>query len=402
MIFREIKVIEIASVLAAPMVGQFFAELGATVIKVENLKTQGDITRKWFVKNEDTSKNSSYFCAANLSKQSIALDLSISEGQQIVYQLLEQADVLLMNFKPGDSKKFGLDTKLLMERFPKLIIGEISGYGNEDTRTGYDAVIQAESGFMYLNREPDHTPLKMPVALIDLLAAHHLKEALLLAYIHKLKTGEGKCVSVSLIDAAIASLANQATAWLISHQSPEPMGSEHPAIFPYGSIYQTADNQFIMLAVGNDKEFQNLCSILHIHEVASNPDYASNALRVKNRNELRKILKNAFAKFSRDELLRFFYEKKVPAAPILNIPEVFQLPHAQKLMAFYQNQVIGLRSIAFEGFEQNQLSNSPRYAEHTLLILKQLGYNDTAIKHLIDNHVVFSSDEATDCSIQDK
>jgi crotonobetainyl-CoA:carnitine CoA-transferase CaiB-like acyl-CoA transferase len=197
--FENLKVLELASVLAGPGVGQFFAELGATVIKVENPKTSGDVTRGWKVAGEMTDDRSAYFCAVNWGKQSIAVNLDSTEGQSIVHKLAEQCDVVVASYKPADAEKIRVDYHTLRKFNPSLIYGSITGYGPDQPRVGYDAVIQAESGFMFLNGEPGRTSLKMPVALIDILAGHQLKEGILLAIIRREKTGEGAFIEISLI-----------------------------------------------------------------------------------------------------------------------------------------------------------------------------------------------------------
>ena len=372
-VFKELKVIEIATVLAAPQVGQFFAELGATVIKVENVLTEGDVTRKWLIQNEKACP-SSYFVSSNLGKYSIALNLQSAEGQDIVHKLLKQADILITNLKPGDAPKLGLKTEFLLELNPQLIIGEITGYGEQSTRTGYDAVIQAEAGFMYLNREPGQLPQKMPVAFMDLFAAHQLKEALLIALYERIFTKKGKKVSVSLIQAGIASLANQATAWLIAQQKPEPMGSEHPSIFPYGTIFQTKDHQYVMLAVGNDREFSALCQSLHLPHLSSDERFQTNALRVQNRKLLRPIIAEKILEKTQKEWITLWNELKIPCAPVQDIPTILASEYAKDLIAQKNCQILGLKTIAFQGIElNNDLIKAPDYAEHTQKILKELG-----------------------------
>ena len=372
-VFKELKVIEIATVLAAPQVGQFFAELGATVIKVENVLTEGDVTRKWLIQNEKACP-CSYFVSSNLGKYSIALNLQSAEGQDIVHKLLKQADILITNLKPGDAPKLGLKTEFLLELNPQLIIGEITGYGEQSTRTGYDAVIQAEAGFMYLNREPGQLPQKMPVAFMDLFAAHQLKEALLIALYERIFTKKGKKVSVSLIQAGIASLANQATAWLIAQQKPEPMGSEHPSIFPYGTIFQTKDHQYVMLAVGNDREFSALCQSLHLPHLSSDERFQTNALRVQNRKLLRTIIAEKILEKTQKEWITLWNELKIPCAPVQDIPTILASEYAKDLIAQKNGQILGLKTIAFQGIElNNDLIKAPDYAEHTQKILKELG-----------------------------
>src|SRR6478609_11070071 len=170
--FADLKVLELASVLAGPSVGQFFAELGAEVIKVENLKSGGDVTRTWKVSGEKEGDLSAYFCSCNWGKKSIAVDLSSKEGKEIVQKLASKSDVVIASYKPGDAEKLGVAYEQLNNINPKLIYGQITGYGSDNNRVGYDAVIQAESGFMDMNGERGGDPLKMPVALIDVLAAH--------------------------------------------------------------------------------------------------------------------------------------------------------------------------------------------------------------------------------------
>src|SRR5688572_24622563 len=193
-IFKDFKVLELASVLAGPSVGQFFAELGASVIKVENLRTHGDVTRSWKGSGEKTDDRSAYFCSVNWGKRSIALDLNTTEGQEIVQKLAEQSDIIIASYKPGDAEKLKVDYQTLSKNNPGLIYGLVTGYGSHNPRLGYDAIIQAEAGFMFMNGEPGGPSLKMPVALIDILAGHHLKEGLLLALLEKMTTKKGRLV----------------------------------------------------------------------------------------------------------------------------------------------------------------------------------------------------------------
>ena len=200
MIFSNLKILELASVLAGPSVGQFFAELGAEVIKVESLKTGGDVTRTWKGAGEKTDDRSAYFCSCNWGKKSAALDLSQDEDLKTVKRIAQKSDMVIVSFKPGDAQKWGLDYPSLFRINPQIIYGQVTGYGYTDERVGYDAVIQAESGFMDLNGEENGPPLKMPVALIDILAAHQLKEGLLLALLNKERSSQGDFVEVSLPD----------------------------------------------------------------------------------------------------------------------------------------------------------------------------------------------------------
>ncbi len=263
--FSKLVVLELANVLAGPLTGMFFAELGATVIKVENPHTNGDATRKWKLPAEDQESDiSAYFVSANWGKQSIAIDLHTKEGISLLHQLVEKSDIVISSYKPGDAKKLKADYESLKKINNQIIYGQITGYGDGDSRAGYDGIIQAESGFMHLNGQPDDPPTKMPVALIDILTAHQLKEGILIALLEKVSTKKGKYVSCSLMDTALSSLANQASNWLTGHHNPQRMGSEHPNIFPYGTIFKDKNDILFTIAIGTDKQFKCMCEILNI------------------------------------------------------------------------------------------------------------------------------------------
>ena len=369
---NKIKVLELASVLAGPSVGQFFAEIGAEVIKVENPNTGGDVTRSWLSEGEEPINSiSAYFSSVNWGKKSISLDLKNNEDQKVLYQLVSKSDIVVSSFKPGDDVKLGVDYATLIKYKPDLIYGYITGYGPENRRVGYDAVIQAESGFMSINGEKNGGPLKMPVALIDILAAHHLKEGLLLALLNKLQTGEGSYVPVSLMEAAISSLANQGANWLVADKISVQSGNEHPNIAPYGDVFETNDGVKIILAVGNDKQFKNLCEVLNSN-LFSDQQFSSNSLRVKNRKTLHKSLKENIALLNSEPLLMELNNRLVPAGLIKNIKSV--LESAPKSKFHSHEHLKGVKN--FFGLPNNlkktELSAPPQLGEHTEEILSKL------------------------------
>ncbi|MBA4056242.1 MAG: carnitine dehydratase [Marivirga sp.] len=383
--FENLRVLELASVLAGPSVGQFFAELGATVIKVENPKTSGDVTRSWKGAGEVTDERSAYFCSVNWGKKSIAVNLETNEGRNIVQRLAEQSDILIASYKPGDSAKMGVDYETLRVLNPALIYGQITGYGSNDSRVGYDAVIQAEAGFMSINGEPGRTSLKMPVALIDILAGHHLKEGILLAMLQKVKTGKGDFVEVSLIQAAISSLANQATNWLIGNKIPQKQGSAHPNIAPYGDVFISADGHEILLAIGSDRQFGDLCALLGVQELALDPKFNTNSLRVVNRALLNHTLRERFSEYEAETVIKALNDSKIPAGMIRNIKDVFETPQAKELL-LHSHDRIGLKSYA----GSSNLKNSshflppPYLGQHTIEILTEsLNLSKDAIEKLI-------------------
>lgn len=385
-LFNDLIVLELASVLAGPAVGQFFAELGASVIKVENIKTGGDVTRSWRSPDEKTDDRSAYFCSVNWGKQSIAVDLATDGGRDIVWRLSRRSDIIIASFKPGDAAKLGVDYKSLAADRPGLIYGQITGYGSDNPRVGYDAIVQAEAGFMFLNGEPAGKSLKMPVALVDILAAHHLKEGLLLAMLQKTRSGKGKLVEVSLMDAAVASLANQATNYLVAGMIPGKQGSAHPNIAPYGDVYETADGKEILLAVGSDKQFELLCKILNIRV---DPRFANNASRVRHRAELRALLTSAIASFQSADLMRSLSETKVPGGVIRNIPEVFSDPTMVGMM-LSNGGIRGVRTFAAcDPDLSSHLLPPPHLAEHTdPLLLDMLKFSPSEVLSLRSKGII--------------
>ncbi len=371
MIFEDLLVVELASVLAGPSVGQFFAEQGAEVIKVENPKTNGDVTRSWKSLDEKTDDISAYFSTVNWGKRSLALDYSTAQGLDILYRLIDKADIVIVSFKPGDDKKLKVDYDSLKKVNPKIIYGSITGYGENDGRVGYDAMVQAESGLMYINGDADGFPVKLPVALVDVLAGHQLKEALLLAHIHFLKTGQGQKVSVSLFDTAVSSLANQATNWLVGGSEPQRKGSLHPNIAPYGEIFTTKDEKLIILAVGNDKQFISLCNFLDLESLISDKRFIKNHSRVSHRKDLHQELQTAIKNIISQDLINGLNQNKIPGAEIKKVSDA--------LNAFKSNLLINdsLKGIpTFVGKFENQSKPShflppPHFGEHSASILTE-------------------------------
>ncbi|MBC5772585.1 CoA transferase [Pontibacter sp. KCTC 32443] len=361
MICNNMLVLELASVLAGPSVGQFFAELGANVIKVENAATNGDVTRRWKLKSEPADTDTpAYFCAANWGKVSLPLNLGNSQDLEHLYELVKKADVVIGSYKPGDAEKLKVDYKTLQSINPKLIYGHLTGYGAEENRAGYDAVVQAESGFMYLNGQPEGEPTKMPVALMDILAAHQLKEGLLVALVQRERTGQGQYVQVSLIHAAVAALANQATSWLVAGYNPQRMGSDHPSIVPYGSVYTTKDKKQLVLAIGDDRQFERLCQVLDAAELALDEKYKTNYNRVHNRQELNKKLSQLIADFDQEVLLQALHKLHVPAGAVNSVADVFKTPQAKQMLLEHPDTKPGVRQVAFRvGAEEPLLLTPP-------------------------------------------
>lgn len=370
---KNLKVLELASVLAGPSVGQFFAELGADVIKVENLKTGGDVTRSWKTAGENTDDRSAYFCSVNWGKKSVAVDLNTTEGKSVVQKLATKSDIVIASYKPGDAAKLGVAYEQLTSNNRQLIYGQITGYGSDNDRVGYDAVIQAESGFVDLNGEKNGEPIKMPIALIDVLAGHHLKEGLLLALLHRERTGKGSLVEVSLIQTAVSSLVNQASNWLVGKKLPVRQGSEHPNIAPYGESFITKDSNRILLAVGNDKQFVDLLTMLGLEPLAKSNLFATNQRRIANRVELSKILTQAIMHLESGDFMKKIHAHKIPAGIVQNVKEVFEMKEASELL-MQANGLIGVRGFAASSptWHHHNLAPPPHFGEHTEEVLKSI------------------------------
>ncbi|WP_257883313.1 CaiB/BaiF CoA-transferase family protein [Hymenobacter sp. DG01] len=344
-----LQVLELASVLAGPQVGQFLAELGAEVLKIE--APAGDVTRTWRTPAEAPGTTvSAYFSCANWGKRSQIIDLTTPTGRAEVHRLAASADIILASYKPGDAEKLQVDYATLSGLNPRLIYGHITGYGPAANRAGYDAVLQAETGFMHLNAAgPGQEPQKMPVALVDLLTAHQLKEGLLTALYQRERTGRGALVQVSLLDSALASLANQAATYLVTGHDPQPLGSGHPSIVPYGTVYTAADGVRLLLAVGADRQFQQLCAVLDRPEWATDARFQTNTNRVAHRAILEELLHQRIAEVTGAELLAELERRLVPAGAVRSVGEALRHEAAAPMLlpATPEFPHAGLRTVAF-------------------------------------------------------
>lgn len=351
-VFRGLKVVELASVLAGPSVGMFFSELGAEVIKIENKKTGGDITRKWKLPSEPRDNNySAYFSSINYKKKHLFLDLKNQVDYQHLLSLIKGADIVISNYRDIQASNLKVDYDTISQINPEIIFAVLTGFGEHNPRPAFDVVLQAETGFIYMTGEPNRPPVKMPVALIDVLAAHQMKEGILIALLQKEKTGKGCLVETSLYQAALASLVNQATNWLMAGHIPQAMGTLHPNIAPYGDIFYSKDHKAIVLAVGTENQFIALCNALKI-DIFNHSNFNNNTQRVLNRKELSTHLTSAIIQLNINDLEKLFLAQEVPYGRIRNMQEVFELPQAQQMILEETMDDGGIskrvKSVAFE------------------------------------------------------
>jgi crotonobetainyl-CoA:carnitine CoA-transferase CaiB-like acyl-CoA transferase len=329
---KNLKVLDLSTVLAGPSVGTFFAELGAQVLKIENT-TIPDVTRSWKLPSENQNSTvSAYFSSVNYRKEYLQLNLKLEADYLQFIDLVKDADILISNFKFGDEAKLKLTDEQLRAVNKNLLIGKINGFGSDSDRVAYDLILQAESGFMSMNGTPESGPVKMPVAFIDVLAAHQLKEGLLLALLERKINDCAKTIEVSLYDAAICSLVNQASNYLMAQKIPERIGSLHPNIAPYGEIFETKDKELITFAIGSTVHFEKLCSYLSLENLVTDSRFSSNQNRVINRQLLFEIVQAKIVDFKADEILNHMLQQHVPVGKIKNLETVFADKTAQDLV----------------------------------------------------------------------
>ena len=322
-----LKVIELARILAGPWAGQTLGDLGAEVIKVE--APEGDDTRQWgppFVEREN-DKTASYFHSCNRGKSSVIVDFRTDEGKAVLIELVRDADILIENFKVGGLKKYGLDYENLAKVNPKLIYCSITGFGQTGPyahRAGYDYIIQGMSGFMSITGEPDGAPQRAGVAITDIFTGVYATSAILAALHMRARTGKGQHIDMSLLDSAVCVMANQALNYLTTGNPPQRTGNYHPNLTPY-QVFECRDGH-IIIATGNDRQYQRLCDILGLPEMASAPEYLKNANRVENREDMIAKLSARTVLMSKGDLLTACEAKGVPAGPINSMDEVFADP----------------------------------------------------------------------------
>lgn len=332
-IFKDLVVVELANALAGPSVGMFFAELGAQVIKIENVGVGGDVTRRWKLTSEaDDDPYSAYYFCTNWGKEVSMMNLKDPKDQSKVNDLVKKADIVIANFKSGSAAKLKMDYEALSSINARIIYGSITAYGEDDPRPGFDALIQAETGWMSMNGSADGLPTKIPLPLIDILAGHQLKQGLLVALLQREQTGEGCKVSASLYDSSLAALANQSSTYLNLDITPKRMGSAHPSISPYGDVVRTSDGIDYLLAVGTDDHFANLSIVIGRPELSSDERYINNHCRLENRKSLMSIIGTEVRNMTAEEFEHSCDTHNVPLGPVRDLAQVFADKKAKDLI----------------------------------------------------------------------
>jgi len=329
-----VRVLDLSRILAGPWASQMLADLGAEVIKVER-PGSGDDTRAWgppYMPAADgqPTGESAYFHGANRGKLSVCIDMAAADGQRLIEQLAGRSDVLIENFKVGGLEKYGLDYVSLQQINPRLVYCSITGFGQDGpyaSRAGYDFMIQAMGGMMSVTGEADGQPMKIGVALADVMTGLYAANAIQAALIHQRASGQGQHIDMALLDVQVATLANQAMNYLASGANPKRLGNAHPNIVPY-QAFRTADG-YIILAIGNDAQFERFCEIAVRAELAADNRFRKNSERVRHREILVPIVAEIMLGKTSADWLEALNQRGIPCGPINNVDQVFDDPQVR-------------------------------------------------------------------------
>ena len=387
-----IKVLDLSRVLAGPWASQTLADLGADVIKVERPGV-GDDTRSWgppWHTNAQGEQLSAYFIAANRGKRSVTIDMATTEGQALVRDLAQRSDILIENFKVGDMQRRGLDYGSLQALNPQLIYCSITGFGQTGPykeRPGYDFMIQGMSGLMSITGEPEAKsndgPQKVGVAVADVLTGLYATIAILAAVQERQRSGLGQSIDMSLFDVMAASLANQASNYLVSGVAPDRLGNSHPNVVPY-QTFATLDG-YIIVAVGNDSQFRKLCAAIGKPNLGEDPLYLSNALRVAHRESLVVEIQASMVNQSMDQWLEILESAGVPCGPINTIDRLFSDPQTRErgTQLDLEGMPLVANPIKYSRSEINYRIKPPELGVDTDRVLESaLGLDQAAIEAL--------------------
>jgi crotonobetainyl-CoA:carnitine CoA-transferase CaiB-like acyl-CoA transferase len=379
-----IKVLDLSRVLAGPWSTMTLGDLGAEIWKIEN-PAEGDETRSW--SPPAFRGTSTYYLAVNRNKSSLALDFRTERGQTIVRELARQADILVENYLTGTLARYGLDYESLAAVNPRLIYCSLSGYGRTGSlamRAGYDFLIQAESGLMSINGEPDGAPQKFGVAISDLLAGTYATQAILAALYARERTGAGQLIDIALHDASVAALSNVASASLNAGVHAKRYGNAHASIVPY-QTFDAADATFV-LACANNRQFRDLCAgVIERPDLPADARFATNTLRVTNRAALAAILAESFASRACDDIVAACKTVNVPAGRVRTVEQVLASPEVAERGMIYDTG--GVRTTGspmhFSATPVRTPSAPPALGEHSDAILRRvLGYGDAQLREL--------------------
>ncbi|EHM01049.1 III protein, CoA-transferase family [Acetobacteraceae bacterium AT-5844] len=392
---KGLRVVDLTRVLAGPTCTQMLGDLGAEVIKIERPEA-GDDTRGFAPPYMPNTRESAYFVGVNRNKKSVTIDIAKPEGQAIVHKLLENADILVENFKTGALAKYGLSYEDLKQKYPGLIYCSITGFGQTGPyapRPGYDALIQAMGGVMSLTGEPDGEPQKVGIPVADLFAGLYGTIGILAALRHKQATGEGQQIDIGMLDTHVAWLANQGMNYLATGQNPPRLGNQHPNIVPY-QVFPTSDG-YMVLSIGNDPTFERFCKNFGLEHLLADERYATNAARVGNRALVTETLTAVTKTMTTDEWISKLEALKIGCGPINTLDRVFADPHVQARNMLVKMQhasgeevTVVANPVKLSATPPDYRSAAPVLGQHTDEVLASAGFDAAAIAQLRDSKIV--------------
>jgi glutaryl-CoA transferase len=392
-VLDDIFVVDLSRVLSGPICSMLLADMGAEVIKVEP-PPAGDDSRQWgppFV-----GEISTYFLSINRNKKSLGLNLKTEEGRHILWKLLERADVLLENFRPGVLERLGFGYEAVSKANPRTIYCSISGFGHTGPyrdRPGYDVIAQGESGVMDLTGEPDRPPVKIGTSVADVVTGLYAFQGILLAMLARHRTGKGQFIDISLLDSMVSTLTYQALIYLTTGRSPQRMGTRHPSIVPY-ECFETKDG-FVNIGVTNQRQWNNFCQILGFPELAADPRFKRMEDRLAHYNELRLIIDRALTPMTRAQVISRLSEVGIPVGPINTVGEILEDPqiHAREMVVALTHPQYGPLRVLGIPIKLSETPGSvetapPLFGEHNRDVLRRLGYDEADIERFARSRVI--------------
>ncbi len=384
-----VRVLDLSRVLAGPFATMTLGDLGAEIIKVEMPGT-GDDTRQWgppFVEGE-----SAYFLSINRNKKSITLNLKNEKAREIAKKLAETSDIAIENFTPGTAKKLGLDYETLKAINPKIVYCSISGFGQSGPYRdwpSYDIAMQGMGGFMSITGEPDRPPVRIGVAVSDIISGMYATIAILAALRARDQTGKGQWIDISLLDSTVSVMTYMAGNYFATGRNPRPAGSSHPTIVPY-QAFKCMDDSYLIVAVGNDRHWELMCKAIQAEHLLNDSRFAHNADRVKHRDELVPQLEKIYSKKPRQDWFKILTEAGVPCGPVYTMSEIFtdpQVLHRGMLLEMSHVKTGKVRLIGnpikFSETKVQIRTPPPLLGENTEEVLKKLlNYSDSEITKL--------------------
>jgi len=380
----DLFVVDLSRILSGPVCTMLMADMGADIIKVEP-PPLGDDSRQWgppFIGGIST-----YFLSVNRNKKSLGLNLKTEDGRRVLWKLIERADVLIENFRPGVMDKLGFGYEAVHKANPRTVYCSISGFGHSGPyrdRPGYDVIAQGESGMMDLTGYPDGPPAKLGASLADVVAGLYACNGICLALLARHRTGKGQHVDVSLLDGMVSTLTYHALIYLSTGRSPKRAGTRHPSIVPYESF--EAKDGFVNIAVTNQKQWENFCRVLGFPEIARDRRFEEMKARLENYAELRPMIQRVVSRMTRTEVITTLDKVGIPAGPINSVGEILEDPHirAREMVTELIHAEYGPLKVLGIPFKLSDTPGTvenapPKFGEHNRAVLKKLGFSESEV-----------------------